>query len=610
MPEHYQDTEAPNSLGDRLFNALAQQEIAQLIEALLDVLSLELQEEAIAQLSENTQQTVRQILVASSITESTKVSTPQTASLEKQAQTWAELWQTWDVIISKASEENGEYIVQEAHWEPPHFDTTTFIKDLEETAAQMRLLLQTAFEYEFAPSCGFVSALLEAESAIAEGLEDWAELTDRLYLTDDLTSCLVQWEWFVAQSQEQNAFQFAHHLRECELQFQNIELSSKALFNFFIQLSEVDQRCILTGLIADREKLFWQRTLGNTNSHWHQLYLYLIEQYAPDRYLDNLRETISQRWENGLPVIKALLAEQSYSESLTVIQETIHSLLRSTRGEEHWTPEAMLLIATSHFYYEEQQIHAGKLLRYYQQTAQELNQVERANALNIQHTAIDHWSDWSAMFKAFVDVPLADPTHQALFTSWSDLVARRTQPQTWEGYGRTKPIDSWWVPWLIDSIADAHKGATWFQQQMTQWLSHLPGDKHQLGENYDLLRLLTKDLIDIQNQGKPQYPRFYQVVIHSKSALTKNDKSRQDYLKQYASADLFRQVMNYWKTHLQNLVPKPESASKSNYTNHAEWMVALKELSPQNYEMLLAQWHNEHQRRSNLWKAMRQAGLF
>lgn len=73
------------------------------------------------------------------------------------------------------------------------------------------------------------------------------------------------------------------------------------------------------------------------------------------------------------------------------------------------------------------------------------------------------------------------------------------------------------VPWLIDSVADPQKGATWFQQQMTQWLTHLPGDKQQLGENYDLLRLLTKDLTDIQNKGKSEYPQFYQIVIHLKT---------------------------------------------------------------------------------------------
>lgn len=600
---------SPFSLSDRLLNALTQQELAQLMDALFTVLSPELQEEAIAQLPEDTQQTVKQILVPSSPAESTEASAPQTVSLAKQAQAWSELWQKWDDIVSEASEEGGRYIMQEAHWEPPYFDTTTFSEDLERVAAQMQPLLQSAFEHEFDPNCGFVSALLEVESSISEGLEDWMELTDGLYLENHLTHCLLQWEWLVAQEQEQNAFQFAHHIRKCELQFQEIELDSDALFTFFIQLPEADRRCILTGLTSDRESSFWQRILSDTTSHWHQVYLHLIEQYAPDRYLDNLRKTISQQWQNGLPVIEALLAEQNYSESLTVIQETLHSLLKFKREEQNWTPEALLLIAELGFYYEGEQTSAGQLLRYYQQIVQGLNQTDRAYALEIQQVAIAHWSDWSAMFKAFADIPLAEPTRQALFTSWRNLVDRQTKPQTWGGYGRTKPVDSWWVVWLIDSIADPQKGTTWFQQQITEWLAHLPDDQYQLGENYDLLRLLTKDLIDIQNKGNPEYPRFYQIVLHPRERLTESDQSRQDYLKQYASADLLQQVMNYWKTHLQNFVPKPESAAKSDYGNHAKWMVALKEVSPQNYEILLAEWRNVHQRRSNLWKAMKQMGL-
>ena len=613
-PKHEEHSDAidrpPFHPSDLLLDALTQQELAQLIDALFTVLSPQLQEKAIAQLSEDTQQTIRQILIPSSIAESTEeVSAPQTVSLAKQAQIWSELWQTWDDIVSEASEDGGKYIIQENHWEPPYFDATTFSEDLERVAAQLRSLLQTAFEHEFTPDDGFIPALLEAESAISKGLEDWTELTDGLYLETHLTHCLLQWEWFAAQEQEQNAFQFAHHIRECELEFQEIELDSDALFNFFIQLSEADQRCILAGLTTERETSYWQRTLGDTNSHWHQLYLYWIEHYAPDRYLDNLRTTIPQEWQNGLPIIEALLAEQNYAESLTVIQEVLQSLLKSKREEQNWTPEAALLIATLGFYYESEQTSAGKLLRYYQQTAQELNQTDRAHALEIQQLAIAHWSDWSVMFKAFADIPLAEPTRQALFISWRDLVDRRTKPQTWTGYGRAKPVDSWWVPWLIDSVADAQKGATWFQQQITQWLTHLPDDKQQLGENYDLLRLLTNDLTDIQNKGNPDYPQFHQVVIHAKTLLTENDQSRQDYLKQYAPADLLEQVMRYWKTHLQNFVPKPESAAKSDYTNHAKWMVALKELSPQNYETLLAEWRHVHQRRSNLWKAMKQLGL-
>ena len=153
------------------------------------------------------------------------------------------------------------------------------------------------------------------------------------------------------------------------------------------------------------------------------------------------------------------------------------------------------------------------------------------------------------------------------------------------------------------------KGANWFQQQITKWVTELPGDKAQLGANYDLLRLLTKDLTENQSEGRWSYPQFYQVVIHPRELSAPDDESRRSYLRQYAPVNLWEQVMEYWRKHLHHFVPKPESARKSDYTEHAHWMTALKELSPQNYETLLARWRTDHHRRSNLWKAMNQARL-
>ncbi|NER25819.1 MAG: hypothetical protein F6J96_35020 [Symploca sp. SIO1C2] len=212
------------------------------------------------------------------------------------------------------------------------------------------------------------------------------------------------------------------------------------------------------------------------------------------------------------------------------------------------------------------------------------------------------------MFQAFAETSVSASTQQALFVSWRDYIAHRAKPSTWNQYG-IKAVDNWWVLWLIDSVADAQKGANWFQQQITQWIAELPGDKIQLGENYNILRLLTKDLTEIQDNGNSSYPQFYEVVIRPKDFSTQDEQSRREYLQQYAPVNLLEQVINYWKTNLQEFVPQPEFAQKSDYTEHAHWMVALKELSPNDYQALLEQWRVAHQRRRNLWKAMKQEGL-
>lgn len=594
--------------GQQILSALTQQEIAQLLNAFLEVLPPDLQARSLAQLSEDTQQTIQRIL-APIPDDPPQSGDNQPTSIAKQAQTWTTLWKAWNKIVSEASEEDGKYIVQEAHWEPPYFDATTLMEDLEGIAVQMQPLLRTAFEHEFAPSDGFVSALTEVEVEASSSLEDWVEITDGLLLEHHLTNALLQWEWLSAQQQNWDAYQLAQHIRECELQFQQIELDRDAVFDFFAELSESEQRCILTGLLTDAETDQWHQELNSTYSPWHRLYLHLIERYAPERYLDRLRQTIPQRWENGLLILEALLAEQNYNESLIIVQETLQALLSFKQTEVDWLPEATLLIAAVDSLYQEEQNNASQLLGYYQQVAEGLNQIERSNALAVQQIAIVDWSDWSAMFQAFTHTPLSDSTHQALFRSWRNYVDRRTKPRIWRLYGAPKSVDTWWVLWLIDSIADPQKGATWFQQTITDWLSQLPGDERELGENYDVLKLLTKDLIEIQNKGKPQHPQFYEVVIRPSESAMESNPSRQAYLKQYAPPDLLEQVMNYWKAHLKAFVPRPEAAKGSEYGAQARWMAALKELSPSNYEALLTQWQDVHRRRSNLWKAMQELGL-
>jgi hypothetical protein len=592
-----------SSKSNQLLKALTQLEIAQLINALLGVLSPELQEQAISQLPTDTQQTVRQILDPSQPQASTQFADPETVSLAKQAEVWAGLWQEWDTVVCEASEEEGEYIVREADWEEPYFDTTTFIEDLEIVANKMQPLIQIAFEREFSPKPDFFTALLDAETDVASGIPDWMEITDGLYLEQHLTRCVLTGEWLNIQEQEQDAFQFAECIREYEQQFQEVQLDSDTVFEFLIQLSEPDRQIILAGLTANKESALWKSVLANIHSCWQQFYLHLIEQYAPDRYLKQLRTTIPQQWQNGLPIIEELLNEQNYPESLVAIEETLSSLLKPNRSNVSWIPETSMLVAIPGLYYDGNSANINTLLRYYQQTAQGLNQTERANALEIQQIGIDRWFNWSRMFAAFVEIPLSEVTRQALFTSWRDYVIRRTKSYSWQ------KVDSWWLCWLIESVDDRQKGVSWFQAQITQWLDCLPGDRSQLGENYDRLRLLTKDLTEIYHQGQSGYPQFDLVVIRPQEFSTQSDESRREYLKASVPDRLFDLVMNYWKVNLHQFVPKPELVQNAEYTNHARWMVALKELSPLEYETLLTHWKVVHKRRINLWKAMKQMGV-
>ena len=607
----------PLSVGDHLFEALTQQEIIRLLNALWATLPPDRQDEVLNLLPLDTRQTVQHILSPPDSSGDAEIAPDRPVSMAKLEQTWNELWGEWDDIVAEASLEDGRYVIQEPHWEPPYFDETAVIDDLKEIAKKMRPLIPNAIEHYFAPSDGFVEAIALMEDEISAAMPEWIHV-EGFYLEENLTSCLLEWEWlsFIRDAEVEekahDAFAFAESILEWENSFSQVVLDSESLWDFFTQLPETDQETIFRGLTQHKETSPWQKELKNSYSHWHTFYMHCVDKYAPEQYLGNLRETIPQQWQNGLPVVEDLLAKQDYQESLKVVQEILPSMLKYEQIYDAWTPETRLLYPLVQRYdndaarWQEHQT----LLDYYRQINKGLGQNEVAEALSLQLTTFEHCFNWNAMFKAFAETPLSEQVRQALFASWRDYIIQRAKPSTWSrGWDRPKPSETWWLHWLIDSIVDAQKGPAWFQQQVAEWLTHLPGKEQTLGEDYGFLRLLTTDLSEIDNREKERYPQFHKVVIRPRELSSPDQSSRQAYLKQYASDDLMYQVMGYWKAYLQNFVPNPKNAHKSDYTQHAHWMVALRELAPDNYETLRHKWEVEHHRRRNLWQAMAKVGL-
>lgn len=606
--QHSIAVQAASSGGERLLAALTQQEIAQLLDALVAVLSPPQQAQALAQLAVDTRQTVQQILTAP--VEPTATPTPLPASLAKLAEQWSALWQEWGAIVSAAADEEGEYYTQEEQWEPPFFDSDALMAALEAVAGKMQPLLETAFTHGFAPAEGFVEALVGVEDEVTTGMPDWIEITEGLSMGAALTRCLLTWEWLANAAEGDDAYGFALRIRAAEEELTETSLDDNTLAAFFTELPAPAQQQILQGMREHQSVPPWQAVLKDVYSPWHTIYLAYIDQYAPEQYLEQLRSTIPQQWRNGLPVIESLVKAAAYQESLAVIGETIASLLQRNQGDSAWTPANALLIPSLNRYGAtlDETTDYKTLLQAYQQTARGLGQHEVANALEVQLVSLDHFNDWQTMFRTFAQVTLPEKHRQALFQSWKTAIIQSADPRSW-GYDYAQPPSEWWLAWLIDSIADATKGPTWFQQQITRWLTTLPDETKALRAQEGRLRLLTKDLTVGRGQGRNPYPKFYAVVIRPQELAAPDDQARQHYLQQLAPADLWERVMVYWQQHLHHLVPNPGHATNSVYESHAQWLVALKELAPQQYAPLLAQWRSEHHRRRNLWKALAQVGI-
>jgi len=596
------------SVGKSLLTALTQQEVALVLDALLASLPPTSLETAFHQLPNDTQQTVQKILNPSPSRE-IKAETP--TSLAKLEQTWSNLWKKWNNIVAEASDEEGKYIEQEHHWEPPYFNNDALVEDLEALAKQMSSLLSTAYEHKFSPKVDFAKILEEMADEITNALPEWIQSVDEgFYLENCLTTCLLQWQWLKTQDEGLNAFDFIQKIREWDERTKQIGLDSDAFLDFFIQLSDADLQNIYEGLTAHREASFWKTYLENARSKWYELYLYCLEKYAPERRLETLRATINQQWTNGLPVIEDLLAKEAYQESLSVIKKTLESLLKSNHQERSWSAESSLFATISgEFYHGEPSGDKVTLLRYYQQTAQGLGQSELVQALQLQLTACENRFNWSVMLAAFKEVKVSEITRQNLFQSWRNYILRTTERRFGEWGERKADSFSWWLPWLLDSIADSPQETKEFQRLIEQWLTDFEKNEKPLRQDFSALRLLTHDLAEIREETWHRYPNFQTVILHPESLKTPDAQSRQSFLEQLAPKNLWNKVMTYWQNHLDLWIPQPETAHKSDYTQQANWLLALRELSPTIYKNLLAQWRIKHKQRRNLWKALEQMGL-
>src|SRR3989442_10291087 len=239
-------------------------------------------------------------------------------------------------------------------------------------------------------------------------------LDDGYDVDEHVTACLLEWEWLQVQEDTSDVFLLVQRLREWEEESAYANRAHGTSVAFFAQLPDEQQQPIFSGLTPNKDTPLWQPVLTNAFSPWHALYMRYVERYAPEQYMDNLRPTISQRWENGLPVIASYLQRHDFQESLTVIEQTLASLCRR-RQETPWHPETSLLfpIAQSFSGRDETAPHAI-LLRYYQQTAQGLGQLQLVNVLDIQLQAFSHCFGCQQMLQAFDDVPVPEAIPHSL----------------------------------------------------------------------------------------------------------------------------------------------------------------------------------------------------
>ena len=140
----------------------------------------------------------------------------QPVSHKRTMEYWNSLWRHWHEILADVGNEEGQYAVQDHHWEEPYFAGSYFASDLEPIARDMLGLIDDVYASVEYPDI-FVEALEEIEASIAS-YPEWmgVEYGEPCELEKNATSCVLNWLWSGLNNQTSSGIIFLEKVYKIE----------------------------------------------------------------------------------------------------------------------------------------------------------------------------------------------------------------------------------------------------------------------------------------------------------------------------------------------------------------------------------------------------------
>jgi len=126
--------------GKKLLEALTRDQTETLLDILADTGALLRLPEELRAVDSDLADTVQRLVGKADI--SAMNSPDEVVSNRKLLETWYDLWGRWNSHVCEVGDEEGDYVIKDADWEPPYFDPTALADDLEKIAKEMRPMLE------------------------------------------------------------------------------------------------------------------------------------------------------------------------------------------------------------------------------------------------------------------------------------------------------------------------------------------------------------------------------------------------------------------------------------------------------------------------------------
>ena len=518
---------------------------------------------------------------------------------------WEKLWAKWFDIISELGNESGDYIYQDHHWETPYFSEYTFTEDLEKIAKELFLIIDVIEKLEDKDRDFFVDMLRDIESGINEYPEWLGANYSCFTLGPFTTKCVLKWEWLAASSKEDIAQAFIERMDKIDCVLKLLELDLDTFISFFTSFEENIQRHIYEIIKSYNDNVAWQERLGNICSKWHILYHFFSSLFDFEEYLKNCLKHLSNNWSYGIPLIEDLIKRQNYKKAEKIIKRTFNSLLNLSN--KTWLPERTSITEYSYFFNSEPDTRVIKLLKEWIVISEETNSIERKLMLSVQLEIYKNPYQFENITKIFKKIIYSKYSDSAttLFIQWQNFIVKTSLGSNIFNY--QKIYDSW-INWLIETGIDDSKDKSWFINKVRDWICSITDDPAQFQKFYKYIILITGDLFYISQVCK-KYPTLFSIIKYDWNEKSDFSIARCKWHKKLNTVEILPDIINAWKNNIISLIPDPARAQKSEYSNHAKWLLATSEINSEAYVKIINKWKIDHRNRKNLWKSIKEFGL-
>ncbi len=264
--EKNKKSKADNSnIGKILIDCLTKEQLAQLLDFLIDIGNISGYKKKLKELSPDLAETISRVFDLRTEKNKSVPILERLVSDEKNLENWSLLWDEWKSIVSEVGDEEGEYVIQEKHWEAPFFDGYALAEDLEKIGEEMFPLIEQTYALVKQPEL-FFEAIEELDSEISS-YPGWMGNNDGCLLGKKVSQCVLKWFWLSTQKNAQPGTKLLNRIFELEDKYENVYLDEAAKVSFFSELPETICREIYELLKSSK----FEKSVNDTYSAWHKI---------------------------------------------------------------------------------------------------------------------------------------------------------------------------------------------------------------------------------------------------------------------------------------------------------------------------------------------------